>query len=518
VNRFRNILFLLLAGVPLAARAEEPRAKVVVGSKSFTESVILGELATQLARQTHTRIIVHRPQLGGSTVLWEALKLGGEKDGVDVYPEYTGTLKHELLASKKLRTDEELIEELAKEDILMSRPLGFNDNYAIGMKEDIAEKLSIRTISDLKQHPELKFGFSNEFMERGDGWPGLRDRYGLPQQDVRGLEHSLAYAGLDKHVIDATELYTTDAEILYYNLRVLKDDMKHFPSYKAVFLYRKQLKQSAPEVVDAILQLEGRIPHGAMLEMNARARPPEGVERISEGRVAADYLAENPYFQSGDEDQAAAFSGEEGLAQLEWRLTVQHLYLVGVSLTLALVIALPLGIVAARAPALGQGILAAAGVVQTIPSLALLALFIPYLGLGVKPAIAALFLYSLLPIVRNTYSGLKDVPAHLLESAEALGLSSFARLRLVELPMAMRSILAGIKTSAVINVGTATLGGVIGAGGYGDRIMTGVRLDNAWIICQGAVPAALLALVVQGLFELVERRLVPKGLRLKPAA
>jgi osmoprotectant transport system permease protein len=355
-------------------------------------------------------------------------------------------------------------------------------------------------------------------MNRGDGWPSLCDQYGLPQTDVRGLEHTLAYVGLNNHDIDATELYTTDAEIHYYGLRVLHDDLRHFPNYYAVFLYRKELQETAPEVVAAILRLEGRIPRTAILEMNSRAHPPKGMQRVPESQVAADYLFENPFFHGSDEDEEPTVAGEENLALLEWRLTIQHLYLVSVSLALAIVIALPLGVVAARLPTLGQGILGAAGVVQTIPSLALLVLFVPYFGLGVKPAIVALFLYSLLPIVRNTYAGLKDVPGPIRESAEALGLSEFTRLRRVELPMAMRSILAGIKTSAVINVGTATLGGVIGAGGYGSRIMTGVYLDDFWIICQGAVPAALLALVVQGLFELVERRLVPKGLRLNPAA
>jgi osmoprotectant transport system permease protein len=191
------------------------------------------------------------------------------------------------------------------------------------------------------------------------------------------------------------------------------------------------------------------------------------------------------------------------------------LQLVAVSLAAAIVFAVPLGIVAARRPALGQLILGAVGLIQTIPSLALLVFLIPLLGLGGPPAVVALFLYSLLPIVRNTFAGLHDIPVHLRESAEALGLPAAARLRLVELPMAARSILAGIKTSAVINVGTATLGGIIGAGGYGQLIMKGIRLDNLRILLEGAIPAAVLALVVQGVFELAERRLVPRGLRLK---
>jgi osmoprotectant transport system permease protein len=313
---------------------------------------------------------------------------------------------------------------------------------------------------------------------------------------------------LESGAIDVTELYTTDAEIRYFGLRVLKDDLHYFPDYYAVFLYRNDLTDDAPEVVDAILQLEGRISASAMLEMNSRARPLKSETRVTERQVAADFLAQNGFIQTGG-------GGGENLLRVELRLTAEHLYLVLLSLSAAVLVAVPLGIVAARFPAFGQTILGATGVVQTIPSLALLALMVPYLGLGTKPAIVALFLYSLLPIVRNTYTGLHELPLNLRESAAALGLSSLARLRLIELPMATRSILAGIKTSAVINVGTATLGGVIGAGGYGERIMTGIRLSDTRYILEGAVPAALLALVVQALFELVERGLVPKGLRLK---
>ena len=155
------------------------------------------------------------------------------------------------------------------------------------------------------------------------------------------------------------------------------------------------------------------------------------------------------------------------------------------------------------------------GVIQTIPSLALLVFMIPLLGIGSWPAIVALFLYSLLPIVRNTYSGLENIPIQIKESAEVLGMNSFAKLKLIELPLASRSILAGIKTSAVINVGTATLGALIGAGGYGQPILTGIRLDNINLILEGAIPAAVLALLVQWFFDLLEKLIVPRGLMLK---
>jgi osmoprotectant transport system permease protein len=198
-----------------------------------------------------------------------------------------------------------------------------------------------------------------------------------------------------------------------------------------------------------------------------------------------------------------------------WKHTSEHMVLVSISLSAAILLAIPLGILAARMDRLGQIVLGIIGILQTIPSLALFVFMIPLLGIGGPPAIMALFLYSLLPIVRNTYAGLKDIPRPIIESAQALGLPSRARLRIVELPLATRAILAGIKTSAVINVGTATLSALIGAGGYGQPILTGIRLDDIGLILQGAVPAAALALLVQGLFELIERGLLPRGLRMQ---
>jgi osmoprotectant transport system permease protein len=271
-----------------------------------------------------------------------------------------------------------------------------------------------------------------------------------------------------------------------------------------VLLYRDDLVKRAPAAVQSMLRLEGRISEAAMMEMNERAK----LKRVPESHVAASFLSENLGLQIEVYD--------ENVWQSLLRHTKEHLTLVAFSLLAAIVLAVPMGIVAARFPKVGQAILAVTGIIQTIPSLALLVILIPLLGIGAVPALVALFLYSLLPIVRNTYAGLHDIPGPILESAAALGLPPRARLRLVELPLAARSILAGIKTSAVINVGTATLGAVIGAGGYGQPILSGIRLDDVSLILQGAIPAAVLALVVQGLFEVAERAIVPRGLRLKP--
>jgi osmoprotectant transport system permease protein len=364
----------------------------------------------------------------------------------------------------------------------MSKPLGFRDNFALGMREPVAERLDIRRVSDLRAHPELVFRFGTEFMERG-------------------VEHDLAYRGLAAGDVDLTDLYTTDAEIAYYGLRTLEDDLGYFPPYEAVLLYRAELAQEQPEVLAAVLRMQGLIDEDQMIAMNSRVK----LDGVQEVLVAADFLGENLGI---DVDAKSSTRIERFL-----RNTRQHIALVAISLVAAILIAVPLGIAAARWPRLGQIILGVVGIAQTIPALALLVFMIPLFGIGAGPAVIALFIYSLLPIVRNTYTGLTTIPAQLIESAEALGLPAGARLRLVEAPLAAVSILAGIKTAAVINIGAATLGALIGAGGYGQPILTGIRLDDVGLILEGAVPAAGLAIVVQLLFEWAERAIVPRGLR-----
>lgn len=499
------IVFALLPALPAGCsseRAEAAKPTVRVGSKLFTESIVLGEMLKHLADNAGAKAS-HRRALGDTRTVWNALLVGE----VDVYCEYTGTITQEILAGRGLKTEDDIRRALAGEGggLLMSRSLGFNDTYALGMRKDRARELNIRTISDLRAHPDLKFGFSNEYVERGDGWNALRRFYGLPQRDVKGLAHDLAYTGLQAGTIDVTELYSTDAKIRLYDLQVLEDDRKFFPAYYAVMIYRRDLEDRAPEVVKALLRLQGAISEADMTGMNARVE----LDKIPEAEVAADFLA--------DRLGVRVEVQRETLVQRLLARTGEHLVLVVVSLGLAILVAVPLGIVAARRPFLGQGILALAGIIQTFPALALLAFLILAVGrIGPVPAIVALFLYSLLPIVRNTYSGLHDVPLQIRESAEALGLTPFARLYLIELPLASRSILAGIKTAAVINVGFATLGGLIAAGGYGQPIMAGINKGDNRLILEGAIPAVLMALAVQGLFEGAERFLVPRGLRLRP--
>ena len=493
--RVRLPSLALRASVLITAASFCSAAEVRVGSKAFTEGVILGEILTQ-AIEAGGNAAEHRQAIGGTQLVWHALTSGE----IDAYPEYTGTIRQEILAGEKLASDADLSTALARHGVRMSRPLGFNNAYAIAVPGELAEKLRLKTISDLRRFPDLRLGFSNEFMDRRDCWPALQRIYRLPQK-AEGLDHDLAYRALERKLLDGTDVYSTDAEIAYYHLHALADDLKVFPPYEAVYLYRADLAQRAPKALEVISRLAGQINEQQMIALNAKAK----LEKIPEGKVAADFLrSRNINSQPQVETLWQRIAGR----------TREHLTLVGISLAAAVAVGIPLGVVAAKKRAAGQLVLALVAGIFTIPSLALLVFMIPLLGIGPTPAIAALFLYSLLPIVRNTQAGLAGVPAGLRESAAVLPVSGWYRLLRIELPMATPAILAGIKTAAVLNVGMATLGGLISAGGYGQPILTGIRLDNPQLIFEGAVPAALLALAAQGAFELLERLLVPRGLRL----
>jgi len=479
-------------------------AQVVIGSKKFTESYVLGEIAKRTLSDAGIPT-EHRQGMGGTIILWEALRSGQ----IDLYSEYTGTITQEILKRTDQLTFEQIASELGKAGVGMTEPLGFNNTYALVMVRSRAEKLGVRTVSDLRNHPELKFGLTHEFLDRQDGWRPLAQHYQLNPQSVIGIDHALGYAALASGSTDVKDAYSTDAKISEYDLVVLEDDQKFFPQYKAVFLFRLALAQPA---LSALRKLEGTIDEAKMIRLNAEAE-----------RTRNYTLAASLYFESDTTStrlrqgyDAASNAFGETFSHKLTRWTARHLELAGFSLLLSVLIGIPLGIWASRGGAIGHVILGFAGIVQTIPSLALLALLVPlpFFGISVRTAITALFLYGLLPIVRNTATGLQDIPRALRESAVALGLSPAARLWQIHLPMASRSILAGIKTSAVINIGTATLAALIGAGGLGEPILSGLNLNDHATILEGAVPAAVLALLVQSLFDRLDRVLIPKGLRL----
>jgi osmoprotectant transport system permease protein len=488
-----TLAFVWLVG---SASARADGGSVVVGSKKFTESYVLGEIAKKVLQDAGFTV-THRQGIGATGIVWTALKSGA----ITCYPEYTGTIGEEILKAKGAMSPDEMRTALMPFGVGMTSDLGFDDTYALVMRRRDAEQHGIKTISDLaRQGAGLRVSLSNEFLERKDGWKPLSARYGLGVLQPKGIEHGLAYRALTAGQIDITDAYSTDAGIAENDFVVLKDDRRFFPQYRAVFLYRLG---APPGAIAALKKLEGTIDEAKMTRLNAEA------EKTKDYAQAAAL-----YFGKGA--QVAAAKNADSLYAKIARWTLQHLVLVGISLGFAILVGLPLGIVASRPGWLSQFLLGVTGVIQTIPSLALFAFLVPvpFLGTGPATAIVALVLYSLLPIVRNTAAGMPSIPESLRDSAAALGLEPAARLWRVYLPMASRTILAGIKTSAIINVGTATIAALIGAGGLGEPIVSGLSLNDNATILQGAIPAAVLALLVQFLFDLLDRLLIPKGLRL----
>ena len=474
-------LFLFLN----AADAETLR----VGSKRFTESYILGELIIRTAGGGE-----HKPGLGNTGILYAALKSGS----IDLYPEYTGTIAKEILKLEGNPGLAELNRALAPLGFGVAVPLGFNNSYALAMREERAQALGVRKIGDLAKHPALKLGLSQEFIGRADGWPGLKAAYSLPLATPSGLDHGLAYEAIAAGRIDVMDIYTTDAKIERFQLRALEDDRKFFPRYDAVLLHRLDVPRRFPEAWAKLQKLEKRIDERSMIRLNAAAE----LQGKSFAEAAA--LLDSDFKSEGKTQRTftSVLFGPDF-----WKLTREHLLLVFVSLAASIAVGVPLGILAHKVRAATQVVLGVVGVIQTIPSLALFAFLIALLGvIGTVPALIALFLYALLPIVRNTYAGLEGIGKGMRQAAFAIGLTTGERLRRIEVPLALPSILAGIKTSAVINVGTATIAAFVGAGGYGERIVSGLALNDNATLLAGAVPAAALALLIQGIFELGERR------------
>lgn len=469
-------LCLCLLGLVAVVSAEPLR----IGSKNFTENVILGEILTQ-SLQIRSLVAEHRAQLGGTRVLWQALCAGE----IDMYSDYSGTLEQEILH----RPGRDLPVALHALGLGMSRPWGFNNTYALGVRTEQAEQLGLECISDLLAHPQLRLGFGNEFLSRQDGWPALQAAYGLKAQ-IAGFDHDLAYRALAAGRIDVTDVYATDAEVEVHKLKLLRDDRGHFPRYDAVIVYRLEAVRD-PRVPAVLDGLAGSLDDGAMRKLNRQVR----VDGISEAEAAGRWLGHT------------RTPVGESRAQRMARATREHLSMVAASIFLSLCLGLPLGVASYTWPRAGRILLGLVGMVQTIPSLALLVFLIPLCGLGPITAVVALTLYGLLPIVSGTYTGLHGISPALRESALALGLRPAYRWRHIDLPLALPAIVAGIQTAAVIAVGTATLAALIGGGGYGEPILTGVRLARTDLLLEGAVPAALLALSIQTALGAFYRRL-----------
>lgn len=465
-----------------------------VGAKHFNEGYILSEIISQLI-ENEGYIVDRKFNLGGTLVCYEAL-INSE---IDIYPEYTGTISEAILKLNEKLSFDDLRNKLRGLNLEISDEYGFNNTYAFAMKKELSDSLNLKTISELKYHPELKFGLSYEFLNREDGWKNLASAYELPQKPV-GLEHGLAYNAIDDKQIDLTDVYSTDGEIPKYDLRILKDDMNFFPKYYAVSFYKISFNDKLKNVVGKI---SGKISETEMQKMNEEVL----YENKSFNEVAELFLIKNNF-----KETKIFESNKENLFEQILPKLIQHLKITLIALLLAILIAVPLGILIYSYSLFSKPVLYIAGLMQTIPSIALLAFMIPLFGIGVFPAVVALFIYGLLPILRNTTTALYSVDPLLKEVASGIGLTNWQRLLSVEIPLSVPTILAGIRTAAVINIGTATLAAFIGAGGLGEFIVTGLALNNTKLILMGAIPAALLAILTEIFFEIIERIVIPKHL------
>lgn len=467
---------------------------VKVGSKVFTEGYILSELVSQIIEDTGEARVERKFGLGGSGIIFNALK----EDEVDIYPAYTGTIREAILKDTLIVDESELRKVLLKKhDMLMSPSLGFNNSYALALNKAGAKKYKVKNLSQLKDFTDLKTVFTHEFIRRGDGLKALERHYGFTFKRPVAMEHALAFEALKNGKVDLMEVYSTDAKIKRYSLFLLEDDKNFFSQYLATLLSKKNFPERFPKSWAALEEkLFGKINEKMMIELNSLVE-----------------LQGYSFHQA-----AAVFLGKESLQDQGiplkkiLRLTGEHIKLVFVALFFSILFGVPLGILATKSRMLAQFSLVGTGLLQTIPSLALLCFLIPLFGIGTRPAYMALFLYGLLPIVRNTFTGISQIDPALDESADLMGLTKREKLRLVQLPLASVNIMAGIKTSAIINVGTATLAAFIGAGGLGSLIVTGLSLNNNSIILTGAIPAALLASLLHLLFEGFDRLIIPKGI------
>lgn len=495
------LVFSLTSAIAPGLRADDV---IRIASKNFGESYLLSEIAAQLL-EARGFTVRRQLGLGGTLICYGALV----NDQIDVYIEYTGTITQAILKSPESLDLAEIRAQIPQ-DLELLLPLGFNNTYAMTMRAKQADSLGLSTVSDLVAQPNLNVVVSHEFLERNDGWPGLKKRYGFTTTPT-GIEHGLAYQALADGAIDVTDAYSTDGELARYKLRVLEDDLGFFPEYLALPFVRASL----PETAKAVLkELANTLDAEEMQALNSAVLGAE-LSGGSEAGGAGDFasVAQEFLLQKNLIAAQAASSASDRMWGALWRNTLRHLQLTLVALGFAVLVGVGVGLVVFRNPSLANAVVYLCGLLQTIPSIALLALMIPLLGIGLVPAIVALFLYALLPILRNTVVALGTIDPELVRTAKAIGLSRRERMRHVLLPLSLPNIFAGIRTAAVISVGTATLAAFIGAGGLGDPIVTGLSLNDTGLILQGAIPAACLAMAIELGFEVLERWVIPEPLR-----
>jgi osmoprotectant transport system permease protein len=518
------VLAVLIAAVPDAAQppAAGPARPVAVGSKPFGESYLLAEIFAQLL-EARGLAVTRRFGLGGTEIIFPALQQGA----IDVFPEYTGSgllviLKAPLETDPAAVFDTVSREFQRRHDVRWLAPLGFENTYAMSVRTEMAERLGLKTLSDAARvSRDLRAGFTADFIGLRDGLPMLRSTYGFEPKSVSALAVAVKYQALVAGEVDVIDAYSTDGLLDRYPITVLTDDRRVFPPYDAAAVVRGGLAREQPAAVAALAELSGRIDVTRMRRWNARVE----VEQEPVAAVARTALTDlglidpAPTAGSASADEGAGEASATSLPGYLWarrgaiaRMSLRHLWLAGVSLLFAVIVGVAMGLVLARRRG-AEAATRAIGLLQTVPGIALLAFMLPVLGIGTAPAVTALFLYSLYPVIRGTVTGIRQADRSAVDAAHALGMTARQVLAWVEVPLAMPVIMSGVRTAAVINVGTATLAAFVGAGGLGDPIVAGLALADTRMVLSGAIPAAALALLVDLALARAQRWLTPPALR-----
>lgn len=529
VGRSLGLLSVATAGIvgaqalPVEPSAPAVNRRVIVASKPFGESYLLCEMFAQLL-ESRGLSVERRPGLGATEIAFGALRAGA----IDVYPEYTGTglvaILHDSLPDSVIANPSAVFEHVSRRfsdeyQVRWLPPLGFQNTYAIAVTRATTSKYQLRTLTDLaRESPYLTAGFTADFIGRSDGLVGLSRVYGLHPRAVRPLAPAVKYQALASGAVDVIDGYSTDGLLARYDLVTLIDDRHFFPPYEAAALVTKRLESEVPAAIAALTLLSGRLDEATMRRLNRRVE----VDGEDVRAVAVDALKALGLVGGAQGEARIEGQDRSGFGTYLWNrradllsLTLRHLLLVGFALLAAVAVAVPLGLLLERSRRLAEPTIGALGVLQTIPSIALLAFMIPLLGVGVVPALVALWLYALYPIARGTYTGVRDADPDAVSAAEALGTTPVQRLLWVRLPLAAPVIMAGIRTAAVITVGAATLAAFIGAGGLGEPIVAGLALADTRMILSGALPAAALALLVDGVLGFLERLIAPAHRRVR---
>ncbi|MBT5187831.1 MAG: ABC transporter permease subunit [Kordiimonadaceae bacterium] len=484
-----------MIGIYSVVQAQE---KIIVGSKMHGESYLLAEMMAQLLEDGGYEID-RKFGFGGTLICYNALAEGE----IDIYPEYTGTISEAIFSPDERPTSDTSIgyfrQVLNSKGLNIFSPFGFNNSYVLTIKETLGAERNISKISDLKNHSDIISSFSHEFLNRDDGWPQLKITYGLNLSPT-GIQHGLAYKAIDEGAIDITDAFSTDGDMERYGLLLLEDDLDFFPKYYGASLTRLDFPEKAKKILN---QLENMLDDQTMRRLNSEVV----IDQKTFQFVARKFLLENNLIaDNGAADQNTILSKLINN-------TITHIKITLIALTIGCFVGLATAFLIFRSAKISRCVIYITGLMQTIPSIALLALMIPILGIGEIPAITALFLYSLLPILRSAITALTTIDPILTNVSKAIGMTRIQQLRFVLFPLALPNILSGIKTAAVICIGTATLAAFIGAGGLGEPIVTGLALNDTNLILQGAIPAACLAILVELLFELLEKKIIPEHMR-----